>query len=56
MMPSNGSIRMRKRAEKRGLPGARLRASSVRGVQGQRIVPSVDVNFYNVDSAAIRRR
>ena len=29
---------------------------SVRGVRGQGIVRSADVNFYNVDSAAIRRR
>src|SRR6478736_7350604 len=54
MMPLNGSIRMRKRAEKRGLPGAGLRASSVRDVRGQSIVRSVGVNFYNADSAAIR--
>ena len=45
-----------RRAEKRGSLGAGLRASSVRGVRGQRIVRSVDVNFYNAGSAAIRRR
>ena len=56
MMPSSGSIRMRRRAGKRGSLGAGLRASSVRGVQDQSIVRSVDVNFYNVGSAAIRRR
>src|SRR3954451_24167887 len=56
MMPSNGSIQMRKRAEKRGSLGVGLRASSVRGVQGQSIVRSEDVNFYNAGSAAIRHR
>ena len=30
------------------------RASSVRGVRGQTIVRSEDVNFYNAGSAAIR--
>jgi hypothetical protein len=52
MMPSNGSIRMRKRAEKRGSLGVGLRASSVRGVRRQSIVRSGGVNFYNADSAA----
>src|SRR5215210_2833897 len=46
-MPSSGSIRMKRRAEKRGSPGAGLRASSVRGVRGQRIVRSVNVNCCN---------
>ena len=51
-----GSIRMRRRAGKRGSPGVGLRASSVRGVRGQRIVRSVGVNCCNAGSAAIRRR
>ena len=46
---------MRRRAEKRGSLGAGLRASSVRGVRGQRIVRSVGVNCCNADGAAIRR-
>ena len=41
---------------KRGSRGAGLRASSVRGVRGQIIVRSVDVNCCNADSAAIRPR
>jgi hypothetical protein len=53
---SSGSIRMKRRAEKRGSRGAGLRASSVRGVRGQRIVRSVNVNCCNADNAAIRRR
>ena len=56
MMPSNGSIRMRRHAGKRGSPGAGLRASSVRGVRGQRIARSAGVNCCNADSAAIRHR
>src|SRR3954447_3773170 len=56
MMPSNGSIRMRRHAEKRGLPGAGLRASSVRDAQDQSIVRSVSVNCCNADSAVIRHR
>ena len=56
MMPLNGSIRMRMRAGEHGLLGASLRASSVRGVRGQSIVRSVDVNFYNADGAVIRHR
>ena len=35
MMPSNGSIRMRRRAGKRGSPGAGPRASSVRDARRQ---------------------
>ena len=34
----------------------RKAARIVRGVRGQSIVRSVDVNFYNAGSAAIRRR
>ena len=49
-------LRMKRRAEKRGSRGAGLRASSVRGVRGQRIVRSVGVNCCNAGSAAIRRR
>ena len=46
----------RRRAGKRGLPGAGLRASSVRDVRSPSLVRSGGVNFYNADSAAIRRR
>ena len=52
----NGSIRMRRRAGKRGSPGAGLRASSVRDVRHHSIVRSVSVNCCNADSAATRHR
>src|SRR4051812_8222235 len=51
MMPSSGSIRMSRRAGKRGSLGAGLRASSVRGVRRHSIVRSVGVNCCNADSA-----
>ena len=53
MMPSNGFIRTRRPAAGRGLPGAGLRASSVRGAQRQSIARSAIVNCCN--AAAVER-
>jgi len=56
MMRSNSAIQTRRRAARLGLPGAGLRASSVRGAQGQRIVRSRAVNCFSADGAGTKRR
>ena len=56
MMPSNGFIRTRGLAAGRGLPGAGLRASSVRGAQHQSIARSAIVNCCNAGAVGIRHR
>ena len=56
MMRSNSAIQMRRRAGRRGLPGAGLRASSVRGAHRQSIPRSGTVNCFNAGDAVTKHR